>query len=81
MLNYEYDVIFKNGTLRSDSLRTWTVRGSNPGGGEIFLICPDRAWDPPSLLYTGYRISFPKVNRPGRGFDRPTPSSAKVTVR
>jgi len=20
----------------------WTVRGSNPGGGEIFRTCPDR---------------------------------------
>ena len=24
--------------------------GSNPGGGEIFLTCPDRPWGPPSLL-------------------------------
>ena len=36
----------------------WTVRGSNPGGGEIFRTCPDRPWGPPSLLYNGYRISL-----------------------
>ena len=36
----------------------WTVRGSNPGGGEIFRTCPDRPWGPPRLLYNGYR-SFP----------------------
>jgi len=36
----------------------WTVQGSNPGGGEIFRICPDRPWGPPSLLYNGYRV-FP----------------------
>ena len=36
----------------------WTVRGSNPGGGEIFRTCPDRPWGPPSLIYNGYRI-FP----------------------
>jgi len=24
----------------------WTVRGSNPNGGEIFHTCPDRTWGP-----------------------------------
>jgi len=43
----------------------WTVRGSNPGGGEIFRTCPDRPWGPPSLLYNGYRV-FPGV-KSGRG--------------
>ena len=37
----------------------WKVRGSNPGGGEIFRTCPDRPWGPPSLLYNGYRV-FPE---------------------
>jgi hypothetical protein len=32
------------------------VRGSNPGGGEIFRSRPDRPWGPPSLLYNGYRV-------------------------
>jgi hypothetical protein len=36
----------------------WTVRGSNPNGGEIIRIGPDRPWGPPSLLYNGYR-TFP----------------------
>jgi hypothetical protein len=27
-----------------------TVRGSNPGGGEIFHTHPDRPWGPPSLI-------------------------------
>ena len=31
----------------------WAVRGSNPGGGDIFRTCPDRPWGPPSLLYNG----------------------------
>ena len=36
-----------------------TVRGSNPGRGEIFRTRPDRPWGPPSsLLYNGYRV-FP----------------------
>ena len=32
----------------------WTVRGSNPGMGEIFR--PDRPWDSPSLLCNRYRV-------------------------
>jgi hypothetical protein len=31
----------------------WTVRGSNPGGGENFRTRPDR---PSSLLYNRYRV-------------------------
>jgi hypothetical protein len=42
----------------------WKVRGSNPGGGEIFRTYPDRPWDPPSLLYNGYRV-FPGVKAAG----------------
>jgi hypothetical protein len=35
-------------------------RGSIPGRSPL---CPDRLWGPPSILYNGYRGSFP----PGRG--------------
>ena len=34
----------------------WTVRVSNPRGGDIFRTRPDRPWGPPSLLYNGYRV-------------------------
>src|SRR5215467_7877592 len=47
-----------------------TVRGSNPGWGEIFRTCPDRPWDPPSLLYNGYRV-FPGGKAAGRGAYHP----------
>ena len=50
-------------------------------GGEIFRSSPDGPWDPPSLLYNGYRLSFPGVKRPGRGVDHPPPSSAEVNER
>jgi hypothetical protein len=46
----------------------WTVRGSNPGGGEIFRTRPDRPCGPSSLLYNG---SFPGVKRSGRGAGHP----------
>jgi hypothetical protein len=55
--------------------------GSNPGGGEIFRTRPDRPWGPPSLLYNGYRVSFPGVKRLGRCVDHPPSSSARVKER
>jgi hypothetical protein len=36
----------------------WTVRGSNPDGGENFFTRPDQPCGPPSLLYNGYQV-FP----------------------
>ena len=56
----------------------WTVRGSNPGGGEIFRACPDRPWGPPTLLYKGYRVFPVGKERPGRDSDPSPPSSAVV---
>jgi len=54
------------------------ARGSNHAGGEIFRTPP--AWPsvPPSLLYNGYRVSFPGVKRPGRGVEHPPTLSAEV---
>jgi hypothetical protein len=54
----------------------WTVRGSNPGGGEIFHTCPDWPFCPPSLLYNGYRVFPGAKERPGRDADPSPPSSA-----
>jgi hypothetical protein len=56
----------------------WKVRGSNPGGGEIFRTCPDRLWGPPSLLYNGYRVFPGGKIRPGRDADHSPPSNAEV---
>jgi hypothetical protein len=58
----------------------WTVRGSNPGGGEIFRTRPDWFWGPPSLLYNGYRV-FPGGKAAGAWRWPPTPSSTKVKER
>jgi hypothetical protein len=52
----------------------WVVRGSNPGGDEIFRPCPDRPWDPSSLLYKGYRVFPVGRKQPGRDAD-PSPLS------
>ena len=54
----------------------WTVRGSNPGGGEIFRTCPNRLWGPSRLLYNGYRVFPGSKERPGRDADPSPPSSA-----
>ena len=55
--------------------------GSNTGGGEIFHTCPDRPWDPPSLLYNVYRVSFPGLKRPGCGVDLAPPPSVEIKER
>ena len=56
----------------------WTVRGSNPGGVEIFRTCPDRPWGPPSLLYNGCRAFPGGKERQGPEADPSPPSSAMV---
>jgi hypothetical protein len=44
---------------------------------EIFRTCPGRLWDPPSLLYNGYRAFPGGKERPGRDAD-PSPHSSAV---
>ena len=55
-----------------------TVRGLNPGEGEIFRTCPDRPWGPHSLLYNGYRVFPGGKERPGSDADSSSFSSAVV---
>jgi hypothetical protein len=55
----------------------WTLRGSNPGGDEIFRTCPDGTWGPPNLLCNGYQVFSGGKERPGRGTDT-SPTSSKV---
>jgi hypothetical protein len=50
----------------------WTVRRSNPSGGEIFRTCPDRPWGPPNLLYNGYHVFLGGRKSPGSDAD-PSP--------
>ena len=52
--------------------------GSNPGVGRDFPPRPNRTWDPPSLLYNGYRVIPGGKVRPGRAADHSPPSSAAV---
>jgi len=54
------------------------VRGSNPGGGEIFRTCPDRPWSPPIFLYNVYRVFPGGKKRPGLDADTSYPYSAVV---
>jgi len=58
----------------------WTVRGSNPGGGEIFCTRSDLPWDQPSLLYNGYQ-TFPGGKAVWAWRWPPTPSNAEVKER
>ena len=48
--------------------------------GEDIFSSPDRIWSLSSLLFNGYRRSFPEVKRPGREMDYPPQSSAEVKI-
>ena len=48
--------------------------GIDPGR-KTFRNHPDRPRVPPSLLHNGFRVSFPRVKRPGRGVDHSPASS------
>ena len=50
---------------------TRECKKKNPGGDEIFRTLSDWTRGPPSLLYNGYRVSFPRVKRPARGVNNP----------
>jgi len=54
-----------------DSLRDGQSGDGNPVGGKNSHTRPDWPWGPCSLLYSGHRVSFPGVKRPGRGDDHP----------
>jgi hypothetical protein len=55
----------------------WTIRGSNPGKGEIFRNLPGQPWIPPTLLYNGYRTIL-KDNVAGCGGNHLPPPKAEV---
>jgi hypothetical protein len=60
--------------LRVTGYISWysdSLRGSNPGWGEIFRTRPDRPGGPRSLLHNGYRVPSPTVKRQGCGTDQP----------
>jgi len=46
--------------------------------GKIFCTCPDRPWDPPSLLYNVYQVFPGGKERPERDADPSPPSTAVV---
>jgi hypothetical protein len=47
-------------------------------GSVISRTCPDRPWDPPSLMYNGHRIFPEGKERTGRDADPSPPSSVVV---
>jgi hypothetical protein len=63
-----------------DTFSDLTIRGSNPGGGEIFHTRPERSWDQ-SSLYTMGSVSFPWLHRPGHGVDHPPRSMFEFKER
>ena len=41
-------------------------------------ILPDRLWDPPSLLFSAFRVSFARVKRPGCEVDHSLATDPEV---
>ena len=50
-------------------------------GGQIFCTCLDWPWEPPSLLYNEYQVSFPRGKGAGTWIWQPTPTHAIVAGR
>ena len=77
-------ILWQVGSRMGQSLQRlatgWTVRGSNPGGGEIFRTSPHLPWGQPSLLYNGYRVFLGGKTAVVWRWP-PTPSSAEVKER
>ena len=61
-------------TTRLDS----NGRGSNPGEARDFPQPSRPALGPPRVLYSGYRVCFPEVRRPGYEADHSPLPSAEV---
>ena len=75
------NITLRESQTRGESPRVKMVPGIESRWGHIFRTRPDRSWTPLSLLYNGYRVSFPGVNRPGHGVNHPCPSSVEVKER
>ena len=58
----------------------WTVRGSIPGGGDVFCTRPDRPCGSLDLLYNTYWVT-PRSKAAGAWLWSRTPSSAEVKER
>ena len=48
--------VARDSAVSSRLATVWTVRGSNPGGDDIFQTFLYRRWGPLNLLYNGYRV-------------------------
>jgi hypothetical protein len=71
MLNGTQSSVGQATSRYSDRLGAGRSGDRIPVGGKIF-----RNWGPPSLLYNGYRVFPWSKERPGRGVDPLSPSSA-----
>ena len=68
--------VYRDSSVGTLTRCEWTVRGSNPGWGDIFLISSEWPWSPPN----GYWV-FPGGKAAGEWTLSPTPPSAEVKER
>ena len=67
--------------IKSWRYMSWTFRGSNPGGDDMFRTLPDRRLVPPILIYSGNWVSFRGGTVPRVWCYPPASSSAEVKER
>jgi hypothetical protein len=80
-ISYVHLPVSRDGVVGTATRYELDGPGTEYRSTRIFRTRPDRFWDPPNLLYNGYRVSFPGVKRPERGVNHPPPSSAEVKER
>ena len=73
---YTYIILYYTCTVGYLLAKGWAVRGSNPGGGEIFRTRPDGPGAHPAS-YTMDTESLPVLKRPWRGIDHPPPNQRR----
>jgi hypothetical protein len=71
---FQYKIKFKLKIFCRDSCRSSDWLRAGLFGDRIPLVarfrtCPDRPWDPPSLLYNRYRVFSRGIKRPGHDAD------------
>jgi hypothetical protein len=64
-LDYHPDVMDRDSKVGIATRYGFGGPGIESRWGEVFRFRPDRPWGPPSLLYSGYRVTLPGVNRSG----------------
>jgi hypothetical protein len=77
----EYHFVVRDSSVAIETSYGLDSPGIEPRWRRDFPHPSRPALGPPSILYNGYRVSFPGVKRPRRGVNHPPLSSTEVKER